>query len=215
MDKYIKEMERLVEEKKTNLKSIIDVLRNGGGRMTKEEVEDAIEKYDEMLEDFEASFTKAKIDFGLRFEEQLKKYNQSRAEFDRKMYGMGSEFATWHQENRTRMLDLLKKGALGLNDLLGSGMDAFMKLSERGKDMIRSWNDKRSDDLSAEGSNRGAEFLQSSLLPQIEPIHSLGAFFKSFGFADPDTESYYSNGGDKLDDEMWRKSSSSSSSFSS
>lgn len=141
--KQIDTFRERVERGKDSLTTLIESFMGRGDEIDQQKLDEALEKYDEIVEDVEADFTKTKIEVGLRFEDGLKRYNQTAREFMEKFRVINEDFVDWSNANRARMLGRLRKRLLSLNDLLSMGVERLLEISERGKDTIRQLHKRR------------------------------------------------------------------------
>ncbi|XP_074594232.1 uncharacterized protein LOC141849692 [Brevipalpus obovatus] len=141
--KQIDTFRERAERGKDSLTTLIESFMGRGDEIDQQKLDEALEKYDEIVEDVEADFTKAKIEVGLRFEDGMKRYNQTASEFMEKFRVINEDFVDWSNANRARMLGRLRKRLLSFNDLLSMGVERLLEISERGKDTIRQLHKKR------------------------------------------------------------------------
>lgn len=135
--KQIDTFRERVHKGKQTLTTLVESFMGRGDEVDDQRLEEALEKYDEIVEDVEADFTRAKISLGLRLEESLKRFNQTSSQFMNKFRGINDEFVEWSNANRARLLARLRKRFLSLNDFLSFGVERLLELSERGKETVR------------------------------------------------------------------------------
>ena len=108
-------------------------------------LEESLTQYDEIVEDIEADFTKAKIEFGLRMEQNIGNVNETLEKMERQLNELNQQFINWSTNNRARMTNRLRQGILQFNDFLSSGVEMLLEASEKGKDVLRNLNRRRFD----------------------------------------------------------------------
>lgn len=108
-------------------------------------LEESLTKYDEIVEDIEADFTKAKIEFGLRMEQNIGNVNKSLEQMEQQLNDLNQQFINWSSKNRAKMTNQMRQGILQFNDFLSSGVEMFLEVSEKGKDVLRNINRRRFD----------------------------------------------------------------------
>lgn len=135
--KQIDTFRERVDKGKQSLTSLVESFMGRGDEIDDQKLEDALEKYDEIVEEIEADFTKAKISIGLRVEDALKRFNQTSNDFMFKFSGINDEFIEWSNANRARFLARFRKRLLSINDFLTFGVERLLEMSERGKETIR------------------------------------------------------------------------------
>lgn len=139
----INNMRDRVEKSRQVLTGIVDSFVSNPGDGSK--LEEALAQYDEVVEDIEADFTKAKLEFGLRMEQNVDKANETLDQMEKQLHDLNTQFINWSTINRARMTKQLRQGLLQFNDFLSSGVEMLLEASEKGKDVIRNLQRRRFD----------------------------------------------------------------------
>lgn len=125
------------------IKGIIDSFMGRGDEVDDEKLESALTKYDEIIEDLEADFTKAKIGLGLRLEGNIQQINATLDSLMENFRDLNPDFVDWARTKRINFSNTLKSRVFRLNDLLGRGVERLLEVSEMGKSTLRKLHKRR------------------------------------------------------------------------
>ncbi|XP_015789773.1 uncharacterized protein LOC107366662 [Tetranychus urticae] len=122
---------------------IVESFMGRGDEVDEEKLEEALAKYDEIVEDLEADFTKAKINIGLRLEGNLRQVNETIDQLIEQLRDVNPDFVDWARTKRVNLTKSLRGRILRFNDLLGSGVERLLEISEMGKNTVRKLHKRR------------------------------------------------------------------------